>query len=83
MSRIFSRVTFTLILAVVLSTLAGCGKTLLSTQGRKLPTIQTPSYRVFWSNYCYELAYHMPNAAETVEAPYTAAERLTFLPIAC
>ena len=22
----------------------------------------------------------MPNAAETVEAPYTAAERLTFLP---
>ena len=31
-------------------------------------------------NELCELAYHMPNAAETVEAPYTAVERLTFLP---
>ena len=42
------------------------------------PTINVVLSRVL--NELFELAYHMPNAAETVEAPYTAAERLTFLP---
>ena len=42
------------------------------------PTINAVLSRVL--NELFELAYHMPNAAETVEAPYTAAERLTFLP---
>ena len=60
-----------------------------------LPTSRSSiGYYYFGTNYCptinavlsrvlnalFELAYHMPNAAETVEAPYTAAERLTFLP---
>ena len=42
------------------------------------PTINAVLSRVL--NELIELAYHMPNAAETVEAQYTAAERLTFLP---
>ena len=42
------------------------------------PTINAVLSRAL--NELCELAYHMPNAAETVEAPYTAAERLTFLP---
>ena len=42
------------------------------------PTINAVLSRVL--NELFELAYHMPNAAETVEAPYTAAEHLTFLP---
>ena len=58
--------------------LAGCGKICCLPRAENCPTINAVLSRVL--NALFELDYHMPNAAETVEAPYTAAERLTFLP---
>ena len=60
------------------ATLAGCGKICCLPRAENCPTINAVLSRVL--NALFELDYHMPNAAETVEAPYTAAERLTFLP---